>query len=81
MWLLKRNGRIIIIPKNKDRSNKYMYHFAKLFQQDMQTAHSCSGNNRGNQFRQSIKFNPPPLDLSFRNNNSGKTRNRSQNIK
>ena len=33
------------------------------------------------QIRQSIKFTPPPLDSSFRNNNSGKTRNRSQNIK
>ena len=81
MQLLKRNGRIIIIPKNKDRANKYMYHFAKLFQQNMRATHFYSGNKRGKQFRQSIKYNPPPLDIKSRNNSSKSTRNRSQNIK
>ena len=81
MWLLKRNGRIIIIPKNKDRANKYMYHFAQLFQQNMRTAHFYSGNNHGNQFRQSIKFNPPPLDLKSINNHSGNSKKRTPRIK
>ena len=80
MWLLKRNGRIIIIPKNKHRANKYMYHFAQLFQQNMRTAHFYSGHKRGKQFRQSIKYNPPPLDIKSRNNSLKSTRNRSQNI-
>lgn len=81
MWLLKRNGKIIIIPKNKDRANKYMYHFAKLFQQNMRTTHFYSGNNHGNQFRQSIKFNPPPLDLKSINNHSGNSKKRTPRIK
>ena len=56
-----------------------MYHFAKLFQQNMKTAHFYWGNNRGNQFRQSIEFNPP-LDIKP-SNNSGKPRKRPSNIK
>ncbi len=72
---------MIIIPANINKANEYLLRLAKLFQEKMKNAQTYSINNRGNQFKQSIKFNPPPLDLSFRNNNSGKTRNRSQNIK
>lgn len=72
---------MIIIPANINKANEYLLRLAKLFQEKMKNAQTYSINNRGNQFKQSIKFNPPPLDLSFRNNNSGKTRSRSQNIK
>lgn len=47
----------------------------------MKTEQSYSNNTRGNQFKKSIKFTPPPLDVNSRNNHSGKPRKRSPNIK
>ena len=72
---------MVIIPANINKANEYFLRLAKLFQQKMKTEQAYSNNNRGNQFKQSIKFNPPPLDLNSRNNHSAKTRKRSQNIK
>ena len=81
MYILRKNGKIIIIPKNKDKANKYMYRFAKIFQQNTQNAHPHWSNNRGNQFLQSLRFNPPPLNRNSLNNNSGKPHKRTPNIK
>ena len=72
---------MIIIPANINKANEYLLHLAKLFQQKMKTEQSYSNNTRGNQFKKSIKFTPPPLDINSRNNHSGKPRKRSPNIK
>lgn len=72
---------MIIIPASINKANEYLLRLAKLFQQKIKTEQACSNNTRGNQFRQSIKFNPPPLDVNSRNNTLGKTRNKSQNVK
>ena len=72
---------MVIIPANINKANAYLLRLAKLFQQKMKTEQTNSNNNRGSQFKQSIKFNPPPLDVNSRNKNKAKNRKRSQNIK
>lgn len=57
-----------------------MLRLAKLFQQNIKHSQLYPENSRGNQFRQSIKFNPPPLDKKP-HTNSGKSRKRTPNIK
>lgn len=65
---------MIIIPANINRANEYLLRLAKLFEQKMKTDKAYS-------FRQSLKFNPPPLYLSSRNNTLGKTRKRTPNMR
>ena len=67
MLILNINGKIIIIPKDKDKANKYMYHFAKLFEQDMQN-NSSYIPKKNNAFVQSLKFNPPPINRKPKKN-------------
>lgn len=61
MPVLNINGKVVIIPKDKDRANRYMYHFAKLFEQKMQN-HSFYISKKSNAYLQSLKFNPPPIN-------------------
>jgi len=72
---------MLIIPADKNKANNDLLRLAKFFQQKMKTAQTYPINKHGNQFRQSIKFDPPPLDLKSKNNHSGKIRKKSQNIK
>ena len=72
---------MIIIPANINKANEYLLRLAKLFQQKMKTEQTNSNNNRGKQFKQSIKFNPPPLDLNSINNHSGNSKKRTPRIK
>ena len=72
---------MIIIPANINKANEYLLRLAKLFQEKMKNAQTYSINNRGNQFKQSIKFNPPPLDLKSINNHSGNSKKRTPRIK
>ena len=72
---------MIIIPANINKANEYLLRLAKLFQQKMKTEQTYANNKRGNQFRQSIKFNPPPLDLNSINNHSGNSKKRTSRIK
>ena len=58
---LKKRGKMIIIPSDKNKANKYIYRFAKLYQQKIKTSQLFSNKTNENQFIQSIKFNPPPL--------------------
>lgn len=72
---------MLIIPADKNKANDYLLRLAKYFQQKMKMAQAHSINNHGNQFRQSIKFNPPPLDLNSINNHSGNSKKRTPRIK
>ena len=72
---------MVIIPANINKANEYLLRLAKLFQQKMKTEQTNSNNNRGKQFKQSIKFNPPPLDLNSINNHSGNSKKRTPRIK
>lgn len=70
---------MIIIPTNINRANEYLLRLAKLFEQKMKTEQTY--NNPGKQFRKSLKFNPPPLGVTSRNNTLGKTRKRTPNTR
>ena len=72
---------MVLIPANINKANEYLLRLAKLFQQKMKTEQTNSNNNRGSQFKQSIKFNPPPLDINSINNHSGNSKKRTPRIK
>lgn len=72
---------MIIIPANINKANEYLLRLAKLFQQKMKTEQTYANNKRGSQFRQSIKFNPPPLDINSINKHSGNSKKRAPRIK
>lgn len=81
MFTQKGNGKMLIIPADKNKANKYLLRLAKFFQQKTKTTQTYPMNNRRNHFKQSIKFNPPPLDLDSRNKHLGNSQNRSSRIK
>lgn len=72
---------MIIIPANINKANEYLLSLAKLFQQKIKTEQAYSNSNRGRQFKQSIKCNPPPLDITSMNNHSGNSKKRTPRIK
>ena len=72
---------MVIIPANINKANAYLLRLAKLFQQKMKTEQTNSNNDRGSQFKQSIKFNLPPLDINSINNHSGNSKKRTPRIK
>ncbi len=45
-----------------------MYYFAKRFEQNIKVASTFSGNGSEDQFRKTLKFNPPPLDIKLQKN-------------
>ena len=72
---------MLIIPADKNKANDYLLRLAKYFQQKMKLAQTHSINNRGNQFKQSIKFDPPPLNLKSGSNYPRTPQKRSPRIK
>ena len=72
---------MIIIPANINKANEYLLRLAKLFQQKMKTQQTNSNNNRESQFKQSIKFNPPPIDINSINKHSVNSKKRTPRIK
>ena len=71
---------MVLIPANINKANNYLLRLAKLFQQKIKTSQLYSENSRGKQYRQSLRFNPPPLDTKL-HSNPGKSRKRTQPIK
>lgn len=47
----------------------------------MKTQQTNSNNNRESQFKQSIKFNPPPIDINSINKHSVNSKKRTPRIK
>lgn len=72
---------MLIIPADKNKANDYLLRLAKHFQEKMKKAQTYPINNRGNQFKQSIRFNPPPLDLKSIHNHSENPQRKSPRIK
>lgn len=58
---------MIIIPKDKNKANTYMYQFAKLFQRKIKNESSFPLKKKSD-FFESLKFTPPPLDFKSQNN-------------
>ena len=77
---LKINGKVIIIPKDKNRANRYMYHFAKHFQQNMKKNSNpyLIKRKRKNTYLQSLKCKPSPLAKSHKHTAHPKSSSRSQ---
>ena len=58
---------MIIIPKDKNKANTYMYQFAKLFQRKIKNESSYMSKKKYDFFG-ALKFTPPPLDFKSQNN-------------
>ncbi len=72
---------MIIIPANINKANEHFLRLAKLFQQKIKTEQTHLNNNRGKQFRQSIRFNPQPLDRHSQKHHLSKSQQRNSRTK
>lgn len=76
-----KNGRVIVIPKDKDLANKYILRFAKTFQSHMKVQERCGVKKKKQRLPDVPRINVKPLQIESshtRNVNNRRTKNKGK---